>query len=53
MNELITAWLLEQGVSDKHLETSAIAAGLLIIASVSVLSYYIAKNQILKVATTS
>jgi miniconductance mechanosensitive channel len=50
MNELITAWLLEQGVSDKHLETSAIAAGLLIIASVSVLSYYIAKNQILKVA---
>jgi len=50
MNELITAWLLEQGVNDKHLETSVIVVGLLIIASVSVISYYIAKNQIIKVA---
>ena len=49
MNELITAWLLEQGVSDKYLETSAIAVGLLIIGLVSVISYYIAKNQFLKV----
>ena len=50
MNELITAWLLEQGVSDQHIEVSVITAGLLIIASVSVISYYVAKNQILNVA---
>ena len=49
MNELITAWLLEQGVSGKHLEISVIAVGLLIIALASVISYYIAKNQIIKV----
>lgn len=50
MNELITAWLLEQGVSNKHLETSVITVGLFIIVSVSLISYYIAKHQILKVA---
>jgi len=50
MNELITVWLLEQGVSDKYLEISAMAVGLLIIVLVSTASYYIAKNQILKIA---
>ena len=50
MNELITAWLLDQGVSDKYLEISALAVGLLIIVLVSTVSYYIAKNQILKIA---
>jgi miniconductance mechanosensitive channel len=50
MNELITVWLLEQGVSNQHIEVSVITAGLLIIASVAVISYYIAKNQILNVA---
>lgn len=47
MNELITAWLIEQGVSDKYIETSAIAAGLLIIVLVSTISYYLAKNQMI------
>lgn len=50
MNELITAWLLDQGVSDKYLEMSAMVVGLLIIVFVCTLSYYLAKNQILKVA---
>jgi len=50
MNELITTWLLEQGVSNKYLEMSAMVVGLLIILFVSTISYYIAKNQILKVA---
>ena len=50
MNELINTWLIEQGVSNKHLEMSAMAVGLLIIVLVSTISYYIAKNQIVKVA---
>lgn len=50
MNELVTAWLLEQGVSDKYLEMSAMVVGLLIIVFVSTISYYLAKNPMLKVA---
>lgn len=50
MNELITTWLLEQGVSDEYLEASIIATGLFIISFASLVSYYIAKNQILKIA---
>ena len=50
MNELITTWLLEQGVSHQHLEITATAVGLLIIILVSMVSYYVAKNQILGIA---
>lgn len=49
MNELITTWLLEQGVGNKHLEMTAIAVGLLIIFLVSTVSYYLAKNQIIAI----
>ncbi|MCW8866104.1 MAG: mechanosensitive ion channel family protein, partial [Colwellia sp.] len=49
MNELITTWLIEQGVNDEYLETSATAFGLLIILIMSAVSYYLAKNQILNV----
>ena len=31
MNELITTWLIELGVSNKHIEASAIGVGLFII----------------------
>lgn len=50
MNELITTWLLEQGVSSKHLEMSAMGIGLFIIFLLATVSYYIAKNQILNLA---
>lgn len=50
MNELITTWLVEQGISSKYLVMSAVAIGLTIIVLLSILSYYIAKNQILNVA---
>jgi miniconductance mechanosensitive channel len=49
MNELITSWLLNIGVSDKYIETSAIAAGFLLVFLVSTISYYIVKNQVLNV----
>lgn len=48
MNELITTWLLGLGVSEVHLEISAMLTGLFIILFVATISYYIAKNQILK-----
>ena len=50
MNELITVWLLDQGVSNKHLEIGVAIVGLVIILLASTLSYYLAKNQILKIA---
>jgi miniconductance mechanosensitive channel len=50
MNELINDWLVNQGVSNEHLELSAIAVGLLFITLISTVSYYIAKNQILTLA---
>jgi len=46
MNELITTWLIEQGISSRYLEMSTVAIGLIIILFFSILSYYIAKNQI-------
>lgn len=49
MNELITAWLAEQGVGNNYLEISAMVLGLLIIILTSTISYYIAKNQVVKV----
>jgi len=50
MNELITTWLIEQGVSSRYLEMGAVGVGLIIIFLLSTLSYYIAKNQILNLA---
>ena len=50
MNELITAMLVDLGINEKYLEMSAIGVGFFIILFVSTISYYIAKNQIIKVA---
>lgn len=52
MNELITAWLLAQGVSDKYLEMSTITVSFVIIALVSAMSYYLAKHQIINLVHT-
>lgn len=52
MNELIKTWLIEQGVSTNYIETSAIGIGLFIILFISAISYYIAKNYLLKIVTT-
>lgn len=49
MNELITTWLLSMGISDKYLEMCAMLVGLFIISFVVIISYYIAKNQILNI----
>ena len=49
MNELITTWLLDQGVSAQHIEISAIVIGLFVIFFISALSYYIAKNQLVNI----
>jgi len=50
MNDLITTWLLAQGVNNKHLEMSVMIVGLFIIIMIAVVSYYIAKNKLLKTA---
>jgi len=50
MNELITTWLIEQGVSHSHLELSALGIGLAIIFLLAIASYYLVKHQILKLA---
>ena len=50
MNELITTWLTEQGVSQSYLELSAIGIGLAIILLFATVSYYLAKHQILNLA---
>lgn len=49
MNELITAWLLEFGVSIEYIDVTAMFVGALIIMLVSTVSYYLAKNQIIQV----
>ena len=48
MNELISIWLSEQGLSANYLVSGAIAVGIGSIFLVAGLSYYIAKHQILK-----
>ncbi|MBL4899612.1 MAG: mechanosensitive ion channel family protein [Colwellia sp.] len=48
MNELIKTWLIEQGVSSSYIETSAISIGLFLIFSISIISYYLAKNHLLQ-----
>jgi len=50
MNELITTWLIDLGVSNNYMDISAVGIGLIIIFLISTLSYYIAKNQILNLA---
>lgn len=50
MNELITTWLFEQGVSSSYLQMSTVGIGLIIILLLSTLGYYLAKNQILHLA---
>lgn len=50
MNELITTWLIEQGVSSSYLQMSTVGIGLIIILIFSTVSYYLAKNQILHLA---
>ncbi len=50
MNELITNWLVGQGVSSAHLEMTAMAIGLLIIIAICAISYYVAKYQIVNLA---
>jgi miniconductance mechanosensitive channel len=51
MNELINTWLVEQGVNSAYIKTSATSIGFLLILFISVISYYVAKNYILKVIT--
>ncbi len=50
MNELITTWLIEQGVSHNYLELSAIGIGLAIILLLTTVSYFFVKHQILNLA---
>lgn len=52
MNELIKTWLIEQGLTSSYIETSANGIGLFLILFISAISYYIAKNYLLKIATT-
>ncbi len=47
MNELITTWLIEHGVSSNHLELSTTGIGLVIILLLSTVSYYLAKHHII------
>jgi len=47
MNELISLWLSEQGVSATYLVSSAIAVGIGLILVIASVSYYLAKHQIL------
>ncbi len=49
MNELITTWVLKLGISDEHFEISVLLISLFVILFIAVISYYIAKNQILKI----
>lgn len=49
MNELITAWLVAQGIGEQYIEMSAIAVGLFFIVFISAISYYLAIHQVIKV----
>lgn len=51
MNELIKTWLIEQGVNASYIETSAISIGLFLIFFICTISYYVAKNYLLKIVT--
>jgi miniconductance mechanosensitive channel len=47
MNEFISLWLSEQGVSARYVESSAMAVGITFILVFASLIYYLAKHQIL------
>jgi miniconductance mechanosensitive channel len=49
MNELIKTWLIEQGLNSSYIDTSATSVGLFLILFISVISYYVAKNYLLKI----
>jgi len=51
MNELIKTWLIEQGVNSSYIDTSAISIGLFFIFFIAAVSYYLAKNYLLKIVT--
>lgn len=51
MNELIEIWLIEQGINTVYIKTSASSIGLFLILFISAISYYIAKNYLLKMVT--
>ncbi|MBL0709981.1 MAG: mechanosensitive ion channel family protein [Colwellia sp.] len=48
MNELVTIWLLDQGVSNKYIELIVMLIGLFIIFIISAISYYFVKHQVVK-----
>jgi len=47
MNELISIWLSEQGLSSKYIESGAVAIDIGLIFIIASVSYYLAKYQIL------
>ena len=47
MNELISIWLSEQGLSTKYLASAAIVIGISLIFLLAACSYYLAKHQVL------
>ncbi len=49
MNELISLWLAEQGVSSKYLASATLTFGYVIIFIIASLSFYLAKFQLLKI----
>ncbi|QBG36081.1 mechanosensitive ion channel family protein [Litorilituus sediminis] len=49
MNEIISFWLIEQGVSDDHLASTTLIVGLVFIALIASVSFYLTKFQLLKV----
>lgn len=48
MNEIISFWLLEQGVNEKHLASATLAVGLAVIFCIASISFYLTKFQLLK-----
>jgi miniconductance mechanosensitive channel len=51
MNELISAWLTQKGISAPYLAITTTLSGTLFIFIVSAISYYIVKHQILKLVS--
>ena len=47
MNELISMWLSEQGISSQYISSSATSVGIGLILFIASLSYYLAKYQLL------
>ena len=49
MNEIISFWLIEQGVGSEHLASATLIVGLALIALIASVSFYLTKFQLLKV----